>query len=73
MSEININLLAYLFTRMHPETRFNSETVALISPCFSFAEKAQSFVNVASRQYYYCIGAKRQAIKSHRCFKRVHL
>ena len=45
MSEININLLAYLFTRMHPETRFNPETVAPISPCFSFAENAQSFVN----------------------------
>ena len=45
VSEININVLAYLFTRMHPETRFNPETVAPISPCFSFAE-AQSFVNV---------------------------
>ena len=45
MSEININLLAYLFTRMHPETRFNPETVAPISTCFSFAENAQSFVN----------------------------
>ena len=45
VSEINMNLLAYLFTRMHPETRFNPETVATISPCFSFAENAQSFVN----------------------------
>ena len=46
MPEININLLSYLFTRMHPETRFNPKTVASISPCFSFAENAQSFVNV---------------------------
>ena len=44
--EINMNLLAYLFTRMHPETRFNPKTVASISPCLSFAENAQSFVNV---------------------------
>ena len=46
MSEININVLAYLFTRMHPETRCNPKTVASISPCFSFAENAHSFVNV---------------------------
>ena len=46
MFEININLLAYLLTRMHSETRFNPETVVPISPCFSFAENAQSFVNV---------------------------
>ena len=59
MPEININLLSYLFTRMHPETRFNPKTVASISPCFSFAENAQSFVNV------YSIGAKRQTIISH--------
>ena len=43
MSEININLLAYLFTQMHPETRFNPETVASISPCFSFAENGPKF------------------------------